>query len=180
MKDYVILELFQFVVTRPHTKTMLLNLISSYKVSSFKEHLSIPVLTQVTQNRTTGLFIVGAAGIQTGLTALGWPGWACPFWHVLGIPCPGCGLSRATVLLLEGDWRASLNLHAFAPIFLVAFLFIAGNLVLPEKQRGWLMGRLELVERRTGITALLLVGLVVYWLVRLLVFPEAFFYLIKG
>lgn len=159
---------------------MLLNLISCYKGSSLKDHLLVPILAPVMQNRITGLCIVGAAGVQTGLTALGWPGWSCPFLHVLGIPCPGCGLSRATVLLVEGDWRASLSLHAFAPIFLAAFLLIAGSLILPEKQRGWLMGRLEFVERRTGITAMLLISLIAYWLVRLLLFPEAFLNLIQG
>lgn len=159
---------------------MLLNLIPDYKVSSFKDHLLMPVLAPVMQNRITGLFVVGAAGVQTGLTVLDWPGWTCPFLHVLGIPCPGCGLSRATVMLLEGDWRAALSLHAFAPVFLVAFLLIAASLALPKKQRGWLISRLESVERRTGITAILLVSLMAYWLTRLLLFPETFFNLITG
>lgn len=42
------------------------------------------------------------------------------------------------------------------------------------------MGRLEFVERRTGITAMLLISLIAYWLVRLLLFPEAFLNLIQG
>lgn len=124
--------------------------------------------------------ITGAVGLQAGLVSLGLPGWQCPFLHILGLPCPGCGLSRAIVTLLQGDWRSSLELHAFAPIFVIALVLIAGITLLPQKQRVWVMGQLEMVERRTGITAIMLIGLVFYWLVRLLLFPEAFINLVKG
>jgi hypothetical protein len=62
----------------------------------------------------------------------------------------------------------------------LALILIVGATILPQKQRSWLISQIELVERRTGITAILLLGLVFYWLVRLLVFPEAFINLIKG
>jgi hypothetical protein len=42
---------------------------------------------------------------------------------VLGIPCPGCGLTRATLALARGDLRGALALHPLAP--LIAPLFIA-------------------------------------------------------
>lgn len=32
------------------------------------------------------------------------------------LPCPGCGLTRATLRLLAGDWRGALVLHPLAPI----------------------------------------------------------------
>ncbi|GIK39797.1 MAG: hypothetical protein BroJett011_36300 [Chloroflexota bacterium] len=124
--------------------------------------------------------IAGAGGLQAGLVSLGIPGWQCPFLHVTGLPCPGCGLSRAVVLLLQGDWRASLGLHAYAPLFIVALLLVTWAAILPGQQRTWFIGRLEWVERRTGITAILLIGLMLYWLIRLLVFPEAFINLVKG
>lgn len=71
-------------------------------------------------------------------------------------------------------------LHAFAPVFLTALLLIAGLTVLPQKPRHWLISQFEVVERQTGITAILLIGLVLYWLVRLLIFPEAFIRLVNG
>lgn len=84
------------------------------------------------------------------------------------------------VMLLHGDWRNSLELHAFAPIFVIALLLVAWTAFLPEQQRLWLTGRLEMVERRTGVTAILLIAMMCYWLIRLLVFPEAFINVVKG
>lgn len=35
----------------------------------------------------------------------------CPLAGSFGIPCPGCGLTRATLALLHGDVRGALRLH---------------------------------------------------------------------
>lgn len=145
-----------------------------------KDNIGTPILASVVQNRLAGLMITGAAGLQVGLVSLGLPGWPCPFLHILGLPCPGCGLSRAADALMHGDWHTSLTLHAFAPIFILALGLVAVATFLPQKQRIWLLSQLEIVERRTGITAILLIGLMIYWLTRLLIFPEAFINLIKG
>jgi hypothetical protein len=47
----------------------------------------------------------------------------CPMAGVLGIPCPGCGLTRATLALLHGDFRRALGFHPLAPV--IAPVFIA-------------------------------------------------------
>ena len=46
----------------------------------------------------------------------------CPLASSFGIPCPGCGLTRATLALLHGDVRAALHFHPL--VFLLAPLFI--------------------------------------------------------
>jgi hypothetical protein len=145
-----------------------------------KSKICVPILASVVQNRMAGAMITATATVQAGLVSLGLPGWPCPFLHVVGLPCPGCGLSRAIVALLQGDWRTSLDLHVFAPIFVVALALVIWATILPQTQRNWLVGRLEIVERRTGITAILLISLVLYWLVRLLIFPDAFINFVKG
>jgi hypothetical protein len=47
----------------------------------------------------------------------------CPTATFLGVPCPGCGLTRATLALLHGDLRAAVRLHPLSP--LIAPLFFA-------------------------------------------------------
>lgn len=36
---------------------------------------------------------------------------ACPVQVALGVPCPGCGMTRATHLLFHGDVGAALRMH---------------------------------------------------------------------
>ena len=159
---------------------MAYSFISPQITGYLKANISAPIFSSIIQDRVVGAVLLGAAGLQLGTFVLNLPTWSCPFLHVIGIPCPGCGLTRAIVALLEGDWQSALTLHAYAPIFVVAIVLIACATLLPSKPRNWFMTQFELVERRTGITAILLIGLVVYWLIRLLFFPEAFINLIKG
>lgn len=48
----------------------------------------------------------------------------CLVRRVLGIPCPGCGMTRALSHLARGEWRAALALHPLAP--LIAAELLAG------------------------------------------------------
>jgi hypothetical protein len=126
-----------------------------------------PSFSTLIENRTEGLAIVGAGALLVGLHLAGLPGWACPFKSLTGIPCPGCGLTTATGELLHGQFLASLNSHAFAGIFLVAYLVMAVVLFLPQEQRRSAVAWIAMFERRTGITSLVLTALMIYWGFRL-------------
>jgi hypothetical protein len=119
------------------------------------------------QDRTESLAIVGSGTLLVGLHLAGLPGWACPFKSLFGIPCPGCGLTTAVGQLLHGQLTDSLQTHAFAPIFVFSFLVMVVVLFLPEKQRESTIARIEKFEHRTGITSLILISLLVYWVIRL-------------
>jgi hypothetical protein len=124
--------------------------------------------------------ICAAAALQSVLVLGGAPGWPCPLAKGLGIPCPGCGLSRAIAALLRGDWQASFASHALAPVILIALVLLAFATLLPEGPSSALAARVEAFERRTGLAAIFSISLLGYWLVRLLFFPEAFIRLAQG
>jgi hypothetical protein len=89
--------------------------------------------------------VLRRAFVATGLAVLGFVFAAfgppfCPSALFLGVPCPGCGLTRATVAMLHGDFSKALHLHPLAPIlvplfggalFLVLFDYVRG----PERPR---------------------------------------------
>src|ERR1051326_6721478 len=87
------------------------------------------------QERLTVLFIFVIAVPQLILVWFGIPGWQCPLLQATGHPCPGCGLSRAAVALLRGNWKLSLTLHAFAPILLAALALVGIASFLPQQHR---------------------------------------------
>jgi hypothetical protein len=141
---------------------------------------SFPPVIPLLRDRRFSLVILATAGLFLFLFAAGIPFWPCPFLHVTGIPCPGCGLTRAIYFLLKGDVRTSLTYHAFAPIFLLGLTIVASALVLPERPRQRWLDKLVSIEQRSGIIQILLVGLIVYWLARLIFLNSAFVQLIRG
>ena len=110
----------------------------------------------------------------------GLPGWPCLFRHSLGIPCPGCGLSRSMAALLQGEWDTALNFHAFAPLVLVVILLVAAAALLPDRSRRRFIKRIARLERRSGVGALIIAGMLIYWLGRLLFFYDTYLPLIMN
>ena len=55
----------------------------------------------------------------------------CPMRHMLGIPCPGCGLTRATESLVVGEIAAALAFHPLVWLILpmVAWMVLRLTLV---------------------------------------------------
>jgi hypothetical protein len=127
-----------------------------------------PVLAPLLGERRVMALLLAASTLQVGLVAAGLPSWPCPIKTFLGIPCPGCGLSTAMVYLLQGKWENALHSHAFAPLFLLGFALAAVVSVLPGDAHRQAISGVAHFERRTGIAAFLLLGLVAYWVLRLL------------
>jgi hypothetical protein len=46
----------------------------------------------------------------------------CSFKNLTHVPCPGCGMGRATLLLFKGDLLASLRYHLLCIPFTVAIV----------------------------------------------------------
>jgi hypothetical protein len=70
--------------------------------------------------------VLGCCGALIGLAVhLDFP--LCPMASSLGIPCPGCGLTRATLSLLHGDVRAALHFHPLVWLLTPLFVVFTGS-----------------------------------------------------
>jgi hypothetical protein len=59
------------------------------------------------------------AGGGAALLFLGWIGVPlCPVAAATGYPCPGCGLTRATLALLRGHVHEAVAFHPLAPVLM--------------------------------------------------------------
>jgi Protein of unknown function (DUF2752) len=77
--------------------------------------------------------VVGVAWLRLGL-----PRPACPLHAATGLPCPGCGTTRAIEALLAGEWSAALALNPLACAALagvVLFDLYAGIVLLGRLPR---------------------------------------------
>ena len=54
-------------------------------------------------------------------------GTVCPLYFVVGLPCPGCGLTRAGLLLLGGSPTDSFRMH---PLLLPVVIYLAAAAVV--------------------------------------------------
>jgi hypothetical protein len=80
-----------------------------------------------------------------------------------GVPCPGCGLTRATLTLLRGEVRVAVGLHPLV----VAVVPFAIVLVAPRLHRIFSRGRPWGDPRWLApVATLLLVGLIALWIAR--------------
>lgn len=140
--------------------------------------LDTPILAALLGERKVSAAIILGLGTHGAALALGLPGFDCPLRAAIGVPCPGCGLSRAGQALLQGQWVTMAQYHLFAPFFAIAFMLIGVSLVLPVRLHGQLVGAVARFERQTRLVAITLILLVMYWLVRLLWLRESFVNLI--
>lgn len=131
-------------------------------------------LASLLLDRRVALVVTAVAVAQVAAVASGVGGWPCPFKSALGIPCPGCGLTRASIALLRGEFAAAFGAHAFAPVLLVGLAAIAVAGLLPAARREAFAGVVARFERRTKAAYVLAAALLLYWSVRLLFLPGAF------
>lgn len=114
------------------------------------------------------VLVLALAAIAALVIALDAP--LCPSATLLGLPCPGCGLTRASLALVRGDIATAVRLHPLAPLLAPLALSVAG-LALVRFVRGdsepgpnWLArSSPRLVTTLAGVLVVLVVGV---WLAR--------------
>jgi len=114
-------------------------------------------------------FTWAITGVTAGLLAMNQVGislWDCPFRSLTGLPCPGCGLTRSCLCLLEGNLGQSLAYHAFGPLFFVVGMVGFGGSLLPGESRMRLVRFLQRWDDRLLFSGITLWALVIYSLTR--------------
>lgn len=83
----------------------------------------------------------------------------CPIRYILGISCPGCGMTRAWLAVLHLDFAAAFSYHPLFPLGLLAIIAIVFYPWIDFKKCRW------------AIILLILLFIIVY-LLRLFIFPD--------
>ena len=108
----------------------------------------------------------GAAAL--GIAALAvWTGASlCPFALVTGVPCPGCGLGRATIALLSGRPADAFRCH---PLVFAALPALAAALASRTAWARPLLRRSDAARAERAVTAIaaaLFVSFIAVWIAR--------------
>jgi hypothetical protein len=92
------------------------------------------------------LVVATFAGIFSTIVSFRLP--FCPMASVLGVPCPGCGLTRATLALAHGDLRHAHELHPLVLVLAPLFIWATISAAL-----GYVRGPQPAHERRRWVTS---------------------------
>jgi len=117
------------------------------------------VLSPVLRSRWLCFIALAIVWFQLIRVWLQVPDAGCFFYDVTGWSCPGCGLSRAFLLLFSGDFVGALQMHALVfPLSLIGALIVAGACLMGDWRLRFL-DWVDAIERKTG--AAVLVGAIV-------------------
>jgi hypothetical protein len=115
---------------------------------------------------------LGGVGAALGAVALSPRGIedgpvVCPFRLLTGLPCPGCGLSRAWVYLAHGQWQDSVLANPFGVVLAALLVTLVVGVVGARVRRDVPPDLDRLVRRRW--VGVILGAWLAFALVRLLV-----------
>lgn len=138
------------------------------------------VYASILKNPADARILAGFGFLHLASILFGFSAWKCPIFLVTGIPCPGCGLSRATAALLQGDLRTMGKIHIFAPIVLIAVVLTGLTLCVPDKVRINIIELIEKVEKHSKISIFIIISIVIYWALRLFLNPVDYILLMEN
>lgn len=124
----------------------------------------LPWSVQTQPERLLLVAIAASAALAAFLAffaAMGLPVWVCAWKSCTGIPCAGCGGTRALVLLISGEWQDALRMNPGAVLGMAVLTLIAiySSLVLSFRLSPWRPSWLAAGVWRWGLAA----GLLANW-----------------
>jgi len=139
----------------------------SIRITPILRWRTFPLFSKLLEHRGWSIWVVAFAAVQLCLVNAGLIGSVCVIRSLTGVPCPGCGLSRAVVHLFRGEWSESIHDHLFAPVFLLGLLILTLVSTFPSKWHRRIVAQIAVWEECTGITTILVGLLLLYWSTRL-------------
>lgn len=55
--------------------------------------------------------------------------WGCVFKTAFGVPCPNCGMTRAVVFALHGDWSRAFAMNPGGPLLVLGAVLLSAALL---------------------------------------------------
>lgn len=94
----------------------------------------------------------------------------CMLHNSTGLPCPGCGMSRAISAISQGDFSAAVGLNPFAFFAWPTFAVLAVVTLLPRRTREAFIARVRQSKRAGKIYELIFWSFLGFGLIRFAVF----------
>jgi hypothetical protein len=112
---------------------------------------------------TSAVFAASALWSPTDL-----PGFVvCPFRAVTGLPCPGCGMTRAFCAIGHGDFAGAFGFNVLAPFVFAAALLLWAYALATLLKLDSVRVALERLRPTPRATRVMLAVTLVWWVVRL-------------
>ena len=94
--------------------------------------------------------------------------WQCPFKYITRLDCPGCGLTRAVLIFLDGNICVSFRQHPFGILFVCVWILMAVLAVIGEDKRKSFTGKITGIEEKLPIIMVLFILFMLFGLVRVI------------
>jgi len=132
-----------------------------------------PLIGPLLRNRLLCGLLLAAWLVQVGLVYQGFGGWSCPVGSISSLPCPGCGLSRAVVCLLQGHFHTAMAIHPMAPVILAVPIPLLVGVARSKPSKYRIVRSLESMERRVPVVGIFLTAMLLRWAFVLAAVPKA-------
>lgn len=124
-------------------------------------------LAELMKSRRNGLLIPTVFAVPGVLYLFGISIWQCPMHSTTGLPCPGCGMTRAFEAGLLGHLADMLAFHPLSPVIAALFALLFVSALLPDKARKPLIRLTARLEALFAPAPIILSAFIVLFICRL-------------